>query len=81
MPVYYFDLHNGGGETRDEEGNDLPDDRAARINAIENIRSLLCGEVEDGLLDMNGHLVVRTAARGTVMQVSFAEAVMLTRER
>jgi hypothetical protein len=34
MPIYYFDLLNSDGLTLDDNGSDLPDLRAAQVNAL-----------------------------------------------
>lgn len=54
MPRFYFDLHNGIGFTKDEEGLVASDDAAARDLAIDNIRSMLSDEVRAGSLDLIG---------------------------
>ncbi|MBU3077526.1 DUF6894 family protein [Sphingomonas quercus] len=77
MPHYYFDLHNGTGLTRDEEGLDLVDEAAARAVSLETIRSILSDEARSGSLDLVGRIDVRGAAGETVMSISFEDAVQV----
>lgn len=77
MPRYYFDLHNGMGFTRDEEGLTAPDEAAARDLAIDNIRSIVADEVRAGALDLTGVVEIRRDTGDPVMQVRFDEAVRL----
>ena len=71
---FYFDIHNGTGLTRDEEGQDLANDAAAREAALAHIRSLLSEEVHNGRLDLSGYVEIRTSA-GSPMSVPFADAL------
>jgi hypothetical protein len=73
----HFDLHNGTGLTRDEEGRELADDDDPRGFAIHSIRSILSEEVLDGLLDLTGWIDIRSDTGGKIGQVTFREAVTL----
>ena len=75
MPRYFFDLYNGSGLTRDEEGQELPDQDAARASALNDIRSLLSSEIRAGSLDLRGRIMVRPAAGGEPAEVLFVDAV------
>ncbi|PAX08592.1 hypothetical protein CKY28_04240 [Sphingomonas lenta] len=75
MPRFYFDLYNGLGLTKDEEGQAAPDEGAARDLAIESIRSLLGDEVQGGELDLRGRVEIKRDTGEVVMQVRFDEAV------
>lgn len=77
MTRFYFDLHNGLGFTKDEEGQVAPDEAAARDLAIDNIRSILADEARVGALDLTGVVEIRRDTGGVVMQVRFDEAVRL----
>lgn len=77
MPRFYFDLHNGIGFTKDEEGLVASDDAAARDLAIDNIRSMLSDEVRAGSLDLMGRVEIRRDTGEVMMQVPFEEAVVL----
>lgn len=75
MPRFYFHLHNGTGLTRDEEGRDLEDLAEARRCAIEDIRSVLCEDVERGFIDMRGRIDVAGERGQALTTVPFSEAV------
>jgi hypothetical protein len=78
MARYYLDLHNGTGLTRDDEGQEFADLDAARLAAIDSIRSLLSNEVRNGELDMDGHIEIRCDGREP-LRVAFGEAVEMKR--
>ncbi len=63
MAQYFLHVHNGTGFTRDEEGQDFADLTAARIGAIDGIRSILSEEVRSGALDLAGRAGVSHPAR------------------
>jgi hypothetical protein len=75
MPHYYFHVSNGTGETRDEEGSDLPDVESARVRALVAIRSILGEELHRGLLDFDGSIRITDRDDHPVLEVRFAEAV------
>jgi len=75
MPRYYFDVHNGQGFTRDEEGRELVDLDEARTVALVGIRSLLGEEVAAGKLDLSGRLEVKDSQGRLLLDISFAEAI------
>jgi hypothetical protein len=77
MPHYYFDLYNATGADIDEEGRDLPDVAAARAAALDDVRSLLSGEVRVGKLDLRGYVKVRSHGEGEVIRIAFNEAIEL----
>jgi len=80
VPLYLFDLVNGNGLTADTEGRDLPDDAAARDEALKDIRSILSEEVLRGHLDLDGRIEVRDRARALLFTVAFADAVLIERQ-
>jgi hypothetical protein len=75
MPHYYFHLHNRDGVTPDEEGQELDGLGEAHSAALAGIRSLLAGEVEEGMMDLDGRLEVTEGGVEPVLVVSFREAV------
>lgn len=77
MPRFYFHLSNQIGFVPDEEGEEVADLDAAKLRAIENIRSILAGEVAEGRLDMNGSIQIAGANGAVIATVRFAEAVEL----
>ena len=48
MARYYLNIRNGGGYVEDMEGQELPDLAAARLQAIEGVRSVLSEEARQG---------------------------------
>jgi hypothetical protein len=77
MPRFYFHLHNSTGLTPDEEGRELKSLAEARESAMEDIRSVLCGDVEQGFIDMRGRIEIADADGEALMTVDFSEAVDL----
>jgi hypothetical protein len=77
VPLFYFNIYNGNGLTEDEEGRDLPDDGAARAEALQGIRSILAEEVRQGRLDLHGRIEVLDGARRPLFVISFIEALRI----
>ena len=75
MPLFYFHVFNGTGETRDEEGVELPDLEAARLQALNGIRSILREEVGRGELDLGGLIRITDAQDHFMLDVPFQTAV------
>lgn len=75
MPHFYFHLSNGTGDTRDEEGLDLPDVARARAHALSAIRAIMREELGRGLIDLDGMIHIMDDSDQLVMDVGFAEAV------
>jgi hypothetical protein len=81
MPLYFLHVFNRTGCSRDEEGMDLPDLAAARVAAVEGIRSILQDEVGHGMIDFEGRVEIEDEAGAVLATVSYAEAVDLRPER
>lgn len=77
MPRFFFHIRNGNGLTLDEEGRQLPDARAAREEALRDIRSIIADEALHGRLDLRGALEVAEGASEALFSVPFAEAFEL----
>jgi hypothetical protein len=75
MPHYFFHVCNSGGYLRDDEGQDLPNAEAAKVRAMESIRSIVSEEVKEGLADLRGRLEVTDAGGTTLLTMPFAEAI------
>jgi hypothetical protein len=75
MPHYHFNIRNGLGFTRDDEGMDLSSVEDARAYAIKGARSLISAEVLDGTLYFDGQIEVTDDDHHEVMTVRFADAV------
>lgn len=78
MPRYFFNACNGEGFVLDEEGVELADLPAARKFAIDNARSMMAGDVQDGRLDLSSFIEVEDESRELLFTLSFAEAVDVT---
>lgn len=77
MPRYFFNVTNGNGLTRDEEGIDLSDQASALKMAKDSIRSIVAEEALKGSLDLDGHVDVLDSSAALLERVSFAEAFTL----
>ncbi|KKC24380.1 DUF6894 family protein [Sphingomonas sp. SRS2] len=75
MPHFYLHLINGSGITRDQEGIELPDVDAARVEALAAIRSILKEELNNGQLDLGGRVAIEDGQGNFLCDVMFAEAV------
>ena len=70
MPRFHFNIRNGSGFTRDEEGVDLSSAMEAQVQAIKGARSLMSAEILDGQLDL-----VTDEQDDPVVTVRFSDAV------
>ena len=77
MPRYFFDLLNGHGLTRDEEGREFADESAARDEAIRQARPIMAEEVLTGRLDLSGCIIVRGDGERRLFELPFPEAVVI----
>lgn len=79
MPRYFFDLHNDM-DASDEEGKDLPDLRAAQIQALKEARTMIGVSVlEHGKIDLQHFIRVRDEGGKPVYVVEFGDAVTIKR--
>lgn len=77
MPHFYFHILNGSGETRDEEGSELPNLESARLQAVTGIRSILSEEIGRGMLDLGGVVRITDQRDRIMLDVPFLTAVEL----
>jgi hypothetical protein len=75
MPRFHFNIRNGTGFTRDEEGVELSSERAARVQAIRGARSLMSADVLEGVLDLDGRIEVTDDFDGELFTIRFRDAV------
>ena len=68
MPLYFFHIRDAEGVIPDEEGSDLPDEKAARAEALSSIRDLMADAVKRGHLNFDRQLDV-TDDKGTLLFV------------
>jgi hypothetical protein len=78
MLRYHFNLHECGSVLSDEEGLVLPDDEAARKNAINEARSIMAAEVRSGKLCLSCCIDIRREDGEPVASVLFKDAVSVT---
>ena len=79
MPIYYLDLNNSIGLIRDEEGRDLPDEEAARSEALRGARALIAEDALRGRIDLSGSIDVLGSDRRLLFTIRFADAVDILR--
>jgi hypothetical protein len=77
MARYYLNLRNGGGYVEDLEGQELPDLAAARLHAIDGIRSVLSEEARRGEIDLRGSIEIADAHGNILLVLPFSDAVNL----
>jgi hypothetical protein len=75
MPHYYFHLRHGSQLTIDDEGQDLPDDDAARVEAVESVHEILAEEIRAKRADVPEAMVVADENGREITSVPFADAV------
>ncbi|HEX8366028.1 MAG TPA: hypothetical protein VD887_04270 [Allosphingosinicella sp.] len=76
MPRYFFHVFNDE-ITLDEEGIELPDLDAAREQAIESARALVCESVKHGHLNLDHRIEIADETDARKMTVTFREAFSL----
>jgi hypothetical protein len=79
MPRYRLNIHNGRGDTPDDEGGEYADVAAARREAIAGIRSLVSEEALTGMIDLCGRIEIVADDGSVVDTVLFADAIDLRR--
>lgn len=77
MPLYFLDVYNRTICSSDEEGIELPDLDAARVQAVQGIRSILQDEVAHGRFDLEGRVEIFDADRNLLATVEYRDAVAL----
>ena len=77
MPHYFFSFRDGG-ELRDDMGMDLPDDEAARDEAVRGARSILADTVKDGRLPLSATVGVEDEEGNRLFDVVFKETVEIS---
>jgi hypothetical protein len=81
MARFYLHIRNGGGYAEDFEGQDLPDLDAARLAAIDGVRSVLSEEARQGELDLCGSIEIADGDGNILLVVPFREAVRIHMHR
>lgn len=70
MPIYYFDTHDGNRLYRDEEGSELRDDEAARVEARKAIGEMAAEDITGEGSRKTITVLVRRADGSEVAQLS-----------
>ena len=76
VAVYYFILHDEI-VFRDDEGQNLPDDAAARAEAIKAVRELICEQVRDGRINLSYRIEVEDEDRRPVLTLPFRSVLTI----
>ncbi|HZF44102.1 MAG TPA: hypothetical protein VEZ48_11920 [Sphingomonadaceae bacterium] len=78
MTRFYFNLHECGHCTLDEEGVLLVNEGAARAQALAEARAIMSAEVAEGRLCLSCHIEVLGADGRSVVTVPFIEALAVS---
>jgi hypothetical protein len=73
VPRYYFHLHNEE-IVLDEQGMDMPNLAAARAQAVDDARDMICRSVREGHLNLDHRMEVTDEAGTVVVTVRFRDA-------
>lgn len=78
MARYYFDLHECGERTIDEDGIEAKNLGAAHDLAVTAVRDIMCGEIRGGALCLSCHIEILDADRQVLEKVRFRDAVRIS---
>jgi hypothetical protein len=76
MPRYFFHIFNDE-TTMDEEGQELPNLKAARERAIKDARHLMTDSLRDGRIELSHHIAVQDDKGRLLADVKFGDAVAI----
>ena len=76
VPRFFFHVLDDA-VSRDDEGLDLPDLEAARMEALAGMRGMICAQVMKGRLILNLRVDVQEDGGGTVLSLTFGDAVTI----
>lgn len=76
MPRYYYNVFDDSVAV-DDEGLELPDIAAARVEALRGARSIIAEQVARGRICLNCRIEVEDADRRPVLTLPFTEAVKI----
>ncbi len=80
MPRFYFHVYNDVIAI-DEEGLELRDVEAAREQAMESARELVCEGIHKGHLNLDHRIEVENEAHENVLTLTYRDAFTVTGER
>jgi hypothetical protein len=75
MPLYFFDVLDGDEVIPDEEGQNLPDAEAARIESVKGAREQIAFAAKDGIDATHCVFRIRNEAGEVVATVPFRDTV------
>jgi hypothetical protein len=75
MARYFLHLRDGTEQVLDPEGIDFPSMDALRKAVLLNVRSLICGDVTNGLIDLRFRIDAENAAGEIVYTLPFKHAI------
>ncbi len=79
VPRYFFDLTNGSGLVRDDEGAELDDPAQAREAAIRSARDVAGCDIREGRgTSLRSFITIRDALGAEIARVRFADALGIT---
>jgi len=78
MPRFYFHVHDDL-LVLDEEGVELADLEAARLQAVAGIHAMMCDQLTHGRLVLHHHLVVEDEQGVEVLNLAFGDTVAIER--
>jgi hypothetical protein len=67
MPQYFFDLENGGGFLKDNDGRNLPDDAAIQKELVAILLDV-AGDELNGIDPFTAKVTVRDQTDGVIMK-------------
>jgi hypothetical protein len=79
MPVFYFHVCDGEGFCEDPQGRDLPNEQAARAEALRSTRSLMVDRLMQGKLNLASFIEVEAEGGEYLFTITFDEAVEIKR--
>lgn len=78
MARYFFDLHECGTISADDEGVERESLDAVRDEAVRAAREVMCAEVSEGALCLSCRIDVRDSTGAVVLSVLFRDALTVT---
>jgi hypothetical protein len=75
VPRFYFHVCDGDGFSEDEEGLELADAGAARLEALRGARSLMAEELRRGELNLASFIEVEGEGGELLFTLTFDDAV------
>jgi hypothetical protein len=81
VPTFYFHVCDGHRFDGAQEGRELPDAKAARLEAISGLRDLIAADVCRGEANLGMFVEVEDASGQLLFTVSVEDAVQVRSER